>query len=84
MPSQRRYEAMRLWPAPEGAPASTGEACTLRNKGMILMALWRARQETEQPIAQANLASQKSARKNENLNARADCTKPKKNEPAQA
>jgi len=47
---------MRLWPAPEGAPASTGEARTLRNEVMILTALWRARQETKRPIAQASQA----------------------------
>jgi len=54
VPSQRRYEAMRSWPALDGAPASIGENCTLRNKGMILMTLWRAHQETERPIAQAS------------------------------
>src|SRR6185312_6363587 len=56
VPSQRRHEAIRPWPAPEGAPASTGAGCTLRNNGMILRTLWRAHQEAEQPIAQASLA----------------------------
>ncbi|MBS0160824.1 MAG: hypothetical protein JSS26_19760 [Nitrospira sp.] len=84
MPSQRYYEAMRPWPAPDSAPRSNGETGTLRNKVMILTTLWRADQETKQPIAQASLAYAKAPKGKEAETRAAACTKPKKNEPVQA
>jgi hypothetical protein len=40
---QRSNEAVRPWPALYARPASTGEACTLEIKVMILKTLMRAR-----------------------------------------
>src|SRR6185312_4300261 len=77
VPSQRCYEAMRPWPAPDCAPRSNGEACKLQNKVMILRTLWRAHQETERPVAQASPACTEAPKRKEAETRAATCTKTK-------